>query len=199
MSVYSVLVFVHVVGAIVLVGATVLSPFMGAGVRRSTTVAALRESARVLKGANDFAGLAAPVVLLAGLYLAFAGDWWGSGWIEVSLALFAFAGVMALGVIDPATKRLVEAAAEAPDGPVTPELAALRDQRRVAVAESFLLPGDLAIVFLMTNKPGFLGSLVTLGVVVLVGAALTRVQHGASPAEPPATPDAPEGPEVAPA
>lgn len=198
MTVYSVVVFVHVIAAIVLVGATLLTPFMAAGIRRSSTVAALRESARVLKSANDAAGMAAPVVLLAGLYLAFAGGWWGSGWVEVSLGLFALAGVMALGIIDPAMKRLVAAAEAAPDGPVTAELAALRDQRRVAVAESFLLPGDLAIVFLMTNKPGFIGALTTLGVVAVAGLVLTRAQHGEAALTPELS-DAPDGPEVAPA
>ncbi len=200
MTLYSVVVFIHVIGAIVLVGSTILSPLLGAGLRRATTVDGLRGSARVMKGVNDLAGVAAPLVLVAGLYLAFAGDWWGSGWVEVSLALFAFAAVMAIGVIDPSVKRLVGAADAAPDGPVTAELVALRDARKVAVAESFLLPGDIAIVFLMITKPGFVGSLVTLAVAAATGLTLLRVQHGAG-ARPttPGTPGTPDAPGVAPA
>lgn len=174
MTLYSAVVFVHVVSAIVLVGSTFFAPFIGAGLRRTPTVQGVREWSTVFQRIGKFAGKSAPITFLAGLYLAFAGDWWGSGWLEVSLTLFVLSGVGALGVLDPAAGRLVEAAQVAPDGPVTAELETLRHDRRMATVESFLLPGDLAIVFLMTNKPGFVGALATAAVAALVGVVLLR-------------------------
>jgi hypothetical protein len=172
---YAVVVFIHVVSAIALVGSTLFDPLFGAGVRRSETAQGLREWARVLLRTGQWAGRAAPVVLVTGIYLAFSGGWWGSGWLEVSLVLFALAGVGALGFLEPAAKRLVAAAEAAPDGPVGPELDALRHDRRAHVAESYLLPGDLTIVFLMTNKPGLTGALIAVAVAALAGTALLRL------------------------
>lgn len=175
MSLYAVVVFVHVVSAIALVGATLFDPLFGAGVRRAETTEGLREWARVWLGTGQWAGRAAPVTFLSGLYLAFAGDWWGSGWLEVSLGLFVLAGVGALGFLEPAGKRLVAAAEAAPDGPIGTDLDALRHDRRSHVVESYLLPGDLTIVFLMTTKPGASGALVAVGVAALAGTALLRL------------------------
>lgn len=189
MSLYAVIVFVHVVSAIALVGSTFLAPFLGAGLRRTGTVQGLREWAKLNHDVGTFAGHAAPVVLLAGLYLAFAGGWWGSGWLEASLLLFAFAGVAALGVLDPALKRLVDAAAQAPDGPIGSELDALRHDRRLTATEAYLLPGDVAIVFLMITKPGVLGAAATLAVVAVAALVLLRAPHGSTsdPSRIPAT------------
>jgi uncharacterized membrane protein len=189
MSMYAVIVFVHVVSAIVLVGSTFLAPFFGAGLRRTTTVQGLREWAKLNHDIGTFAGRTAPLVLVAGLYLAFAGDWWGSGWLEASFLLFILAGVAALGVFDPVLRRLLDAAREAPDGPIGSELEALRNDRRMTAAEAYLLPGDLAIVFLMTAKPGFGGSTVTLVVVALAATVLARLPHRSTPdaSEVPAT------------
>lgn len=187
MSAYALVVFVHVVSAIVLVGATFLAPFLGAGMRRTATVQGLREWAKLNHDVGTFAGRAAPIVLLAGLYLAFAGGWWGSGWLEASLLLFTLAGVAALGFLEPAVKGLVEAAGQAPDGPVGPELDALRHDRRITGAEAYLLPGDLAIVFLMTAKPGAVGAGLTLVAVALAAVALVRVPHGSAPRTPDVT------------
>jgi hypothetical protein len=179
-SLYTAMLFVHIVSAILVVGSTLFAPLVGAGVQRATTVGSLREWARLLQAMGRWAGRAAPVTFLAGLYLAFAGDWWGSGWLEVSLVLFALAGVGALGFLDPAAARLVEAAEAAPDGPIGADLDELRHGRRTLVVESFLLPGDLTIVFLMTNKPGFVGSMAAFGVAAAAGATLLRLQTSTS-------------------
>jgi hypothetical protein len=189
MSVYALAVFVHVVSAIVLVGSTFIGPFLSAGLRRTTTVEGVREWAKLNHDVGTLAGRAAPLVLLAGLYLAFAGDWWGSGWLEASLLLFTLAGVAALGVFDPTLRRLLDAARAAPDGPVGAELDAMRHDRRMAAAEAYLLPGDLAIVFLMTAKPGIGGSAVTLVLVALTAVARVRLPHRSTsgPSQLPAT------------
>jgi uncharacterized membrane protein len=173
---YDVVVFVHVISAIVLVGSTLLAPFMGAAMRRATTSDGLLGPATILMHTGKFAGRAAPITLLSGLYLAFSGEWWGSGWLELSLVLFVLAGVGAIGVLDPAATRIVDAATAAPAGPIDAELDALRHDRRMASTEAFLLPGDVTIVFLMTTKPGFGGALAAVAVAAVAGAVLHRFE-----------------------
>jgi hypothetical protein len=183
-TVYSGVVFLHVVSAIVVVGSTFFSPLVGAGLRRASSTRSLQEWARLFQAMGQWAGKAAAVVLLTGLYLAFDGDWWGSGWLEVSLVLFTLAGVGAMGVLDPWAGRLVEAAEAAPDGPVGADLHAMRRDQRIETVEAFFLPLDATIVFLMTNKPGFTGALVAVGVALVVGSALQRIPHRATQEEP---------------
>lgn len=172
MSGYSIVVFVHVLAAIVLVGSSLFGPVLGLAIRRSARVESLREWAGYFQRVVKLTGPAAGVTLASGLYLGFAGSWWGSGWVEVSLGLFVLAGVGAIGVLDPTAKRLVAAAEDAEPGPVPPELDRVRHDRRTAVVESMMLSTDLAILFLMTNKPGLAGSLAVVGVAWTLGGVL---------------------------
>jgi hypothetical protein len=187
MTSYSVVVFIHVLAAILLVGSSLFGPMLGMALRRAGTVGSLREWARYFALVVKVTGPAAGIVLASGLYLGFAGDWWGSGWLEVSLALFILAGVGAVGVLDPAAKRLVESSEAAADGPVTAELDQLRRHRRTSSVESMMLATDVAIVFLMTNKPGMMGSLGVVAVAWILGGvlALREARHDQpSPASP---------------
>ncbi|GGI03347.1 DUF2269 family protein [Egicoccus halophilus] len=177
MSLYSVLVFVHVVAAIAVVGGSLFGPLMGVALRRTETVGQLRAVTGYVEGAGTVAGAGALAVLASGLYLGFAGNWWGSGWIEVSLAMFALAGFLALGVADPSIKRLRTALVDAPDGPVTAAFDRLRREPRRTVAEGLLLGIDVTIVFLMTNKPGFVGALTAAAVGITAGAVFAVREH----------------------
>jgi uncharacterized membrane protein len=187
MSGYSVVVFVHVLSAIVLVGSSLFGPLLGLAIRRAASVGSLREWAHYFQRIVKLTGPAAGITLATGLYLGFAGDWWGSGWLEVSLALFILAGIGAAGVLDPTAKKLVAAADAAPDGPVPAQLDAQRHDRRTAIVESMMLATDVAILFLMINKPA-LG--VSLGVVAVAWSlggilALREARHDQpSPASP---------------
>lgn len=184
MSVYAVVVFLHVTSAVVVVGSTIFAPLVGAGLRRAGTTTSLGEWATAVQAMNRWAGRAAGGVLLTGLYLAFDGGWWGSGWLEVSLALFALAGIGAMGVLDPWASRLVAAAEAAPDGPVGADLDALRHDRRTETFEAFFLPVDLTIVFLMTNKPGFAGAVAAVGVAAVAGLAFLQLTRHTPSDEP---------------
>jgi hypothetical protein len=187
MTSYSVVVFIHVLAAILLVGSSLFGPLLGMALRRAGTVGSLREWAQYFALVVKVTGPAAGIVLVSGLYLGFAGDWWGSGWLEVSLGLFILAGVGAVGVLDPAAKRLVESSEAAPDGPVTAELDQLRRHRRTSSVESMMLATDVSIVFLMTNKPGLMGSLGVVAVAWILGGALAlrEARHDQpSPASP---------------
>jgi len=152
-SFYTVVVFIHVIGGITVVGGSLYGTVLATAVRQADSVAAVRQAGQNLATVVGITGGAAGVVILSGLFLAFRGGWWGGGWVEVALAMFAVAGGLAMGVVDPAAKRLVAELADVSDGPVTSAVDRLRRDPRQAVAAGLLVGVDVSIVFLMTNKP----------------------------------------------
>jgi hypothetical protein len=105
--------------------------------------------------------------------------------------LFAFAGASAGGVVDPSVSRIKQMVDAAADGPVTAELRAALAGRRLTTFTWLMGGADLAIVFMMTNKPGWTGSLVAAAIGLALGAAfaLRENRHAvtAVPAAPAAT------------
>jgi hypothetical protein len=94
--------------------------------------------------------------------------------------------VLPVGGLDKIAKRLIAAAEAAPDGAIPPALDAQRRDPRAATIESYLLGIDLAIVFLMTNKPGFVGAGVAIAAALAFGAAVSARERRHAPATAPA-------------
>lgn len=171
MTLYGIVLFVHVVFAIALVGGSIWSHVAIGLSNRTTQVAGLRSLIAWTHAFVKASGPIAGAVLLAGLYLAFDGAWWGRGWPVISLVLFAFGGVAATAIVDPKVTALRARLEELSDGPVTDEVRAMLTDRTLTMVSWTLAGADLAIVFLMTNKPGWATS-VAVGV---VGMALGSV------------------------
>lgn len=171
MDLYHVVLFVHVLTAIVVVGGSFALDFMAARTRRSRSVETLRSWLQALTIASKAIAASAALTLVAALYLTFDGGWWGDGWLMVSLVLFLTAGALAGSVMDKGVARMSEIAEGFPDGPMTPELGRQLAQPTMALVGPMMIGIDVAIVFLMTNKPALVGSLTVAAVTVGVGAA----------------------------
>ena len=183
MELYNVGLFVHILGAVVLVGMGFFFPIVMGGLRRTPTVAGVREWAKAAHAMAKIGNPAAALTMLTGLYMTWAEWSFAQSWIVVGLVLFLIAGGIAGAVLDPELKKLNEAAAAASDGPVPDDLRQLAAAPRIHTFESMLFGIDIAIVFLMTNKPGLVGSLVTAAVGVAIGAAriaMASRRHGES-------------------
>ncbi|MBW3658159.1 MAG: DUF2269 domain-containing protein [Actinobacteria bacterium] len=186
MTLYGTALFLHIIFAIVLVGATAWEHVAVALLRRSRTVDGVRAHVQYLATMNRAMMPIAVLVLVPALYLAFAGSWWGAGWPVISLILFASAGALAGAIVDPAVRRLQETVEAAPSGPATPEFLASLADRKLTLTTWVLAGIDVAIVALMTNKPGYVGA-VTIGAIgVAVGTALgiRESRHTTAPAAP---------------
>lgn len=189
MSLYGFALFVHVVFAILLVGGSAYAHLTVALVARARTVDGVRSHVAWMHAFVKASGPIAAVVLVAGVYMAFAGSLWGSGWPVVSLVLFAMGGVAATGIIDPKVAAIRTLLDDAPDGPVTAELRDRLSDRTLTMVSWTLAGADLAIVYLMTNKPGWLGASVVAVLGLAVGAVLgLRGLREAAPVEPPSPP-----------
>jgi uncharacterized membrane protein len=163
MNLYAIGLFVHISAAIVLIGGSLLaSPAIRAAVLRAHTLPELRAwlgAARPLATINPTASIA---LVASGLYLAQAGGWWSAAWVQVALSLWLVNTAVAAGIVKPAMHELAVTVAGGGDGPVGPDVDRLRRTRRWSVGHHVLLANDLGVLYLMTTKPGYLGSVVAL-------------------------------------
>lgn len=187
MDLYHVVLFAHIIGAVIVVGSGFFFPPVIAGAARATSLSSFREWGGVIQKMSKITGAAAAVILLSGLYMGITTSRFDEGWIVVSLVLFVINGALAGGLLSKHWNELMAKAEEAGDGPVPAEVRALTLSPRMHLIESISLGNDIVIVFLMTNQPGWRGSLVSVGVgVVLIAALAARGRHK-SPAGAPAT------------
>lgn len=170
MSLYGAVLFLHVITAILLVGGSMWSHVAGAMLARSETVEGARSHASFLQTFSRASGPLAALVLLAGIYMATDAGLWGEAWLVASLVLFLLVGAGAALVVDPSTTRMVRVLDEARAGAMTPAIAGELADPRLTVVLSLFAASDLALVFLMTNKPGLIGSLTVIGAFEAVGA-----------------------------
>lgn len=168
MSVYSISLFLHIVGAIGLFAGISLELAGLAGLQRATTTAQLREWLRLLGVLQRIVGPATGLIILTGLHLART-SWGRNAWIALGLL-----GILAMaGLGRGLTRSRLRAIAQAvPSGGDHPIPAAIRQRLgdpvlRASIALRLAL--GLGIVFLMSVKPGTVGALVTVFVALLVG------------------------------
>ena len=149
MTLYSVALFLHVVGALLLF------------VTLAVEGVALRQAAPPLLRLNRIVGpLSALGVLLPGLYMA-ATSWGWVAWIVVALA--SWLAIAVLGAVNGIRIVALERSADRPTGIRSP-MFLISWMTRVGIA--------LGVVFLMTVKPGAVAAVVAIVIAAAAGAAL---------------------------
>jgi hypothetical protein len=169
MSIYTVALFVHVIGA--------CGMFAGFGtwfigliaLRRAERVEQVRTITTLLALAHSVGAYSVVLVIIPGVYMALT--MWGlqTSWIVVSIAGVLVAAPIGSRLIDDRVKALKAVAREVPDGALSPELAALTHDPVLGTAmhiNSLLVVG---IIFLMTVKPPLLASIITMVGALVVG------------------------------
>src|SRR5690348_1703287 len=162
---YDVALFVHLLGVVLLVGAVATTLVATLRAQTVATVQELRSVTAVTKKIDMVIGPAMLLILAAGLYMvAVGGDdggiTWSSGWVDVALVIFLVMAVLGPTVEAGHAKRLMAAAAQVPDGPVQGDLDRLRRNATAVYVSFFGASQILAFLYLMSNKPGLVGSLV---------------------------------------
>jgi len=172
MSIYNIVLFVHVIGAIGYFLGIGIWLFILVGLRRSQHV----EQVRALIHLNDlsapFGAASAVILLAAGLYLALTAWSLLTGWILVALISLILIIPTTAALIAPRRSALVkQLAREAPDGAISLALSQrIHDPVLLATvcAVAVLL---LGLVFLMTTKPELADSLIVMAVALVLGLA----------------------------
>jgi hypothetical protein len=170
MSIYTILLFLHVSGDIGL--------FIGLGTQL-ISLAALRrvngpEQARAIAGllaiADPIGVVSALLTIASGLYMAITV--WGlhTSWIAAALGsiILFIAPVIGL-VLEPRTRAIVSATRQAPDGPLPGSFYAHTNDPVLGTALQTMVFLLLGIVFLMTNKPAWAGAVITIVIALLTG------------------------------
>jgi len=165
MTLYSIALFLHIVGALLLFTALTLEGIGLRQLRRATTAGEVRDAAGII-GLGRFVGPASALgIVVPGLYMT-ATTWGWQPWILVGLAswlLIAVSGAVN-GIRLAAVSRAV-----AKSGRLSPE-------QRVQVGHPVLVTAWLArsavvvsVVFLMTTKPGVGGALLVVMAAAAIG------------------------------
>jgi hypothetical protein len=169
MSIYTVMLFVHIVG--------VVGTFIGVGVwlfaavalRRSQTVGQVRALTSLIQPSGVLAIVGILLLGGAGFYMAITV--WGerATWIIVATISFVLLAPFGVFVIDPHLRAVAKAAAAVPDGPLPGALATRTRDPLAGIGLSVYIGVLLGIVFLMTNKPSTEVSILAMIVATLLG------------------------------
>jgi hypothetical protein len=178
MELYNVVLFVHILAALTLFAAFGIAQVGGAVLLAARTIEQIRHGADVVHVTQRIFPLALTVQIASGLYLVTQGWSLMTPWVDVALAGAVVITAAGSGVADRRFGALRVVAHRAGDGPVSAELAG-RIADPALWAWLWALNGlALGIVWLMTVKPGWVGSIrVTVGLSLLsavIGRARAR-------------------------
>jgi hypothetical protein len=180
--------FGHVLGASLLISAVVITVGGLLRAHRATTSQQIRAAMGGVPVADRLMPLAMVLVLGFGLYLVAVRDHhpgtvhWSSAWVIVSLIVFAVMSVLGPAVEARRAARVHVAACAAPDGPIDIELDRLRRDPLHAHVTLFGAAQLLALLYLMTNRPGVTATLVAVAVATLGSIVVTRLTLSRIPA-----------------
>jgi hypothetical protein len=171
MSIYTIVLFLHVIGAIGYFVGVGTWLFVLAALRRAQRVEQVRALTNIAGRLGPLFGISVLLILVSGLYMAITS--WGllTGWIAVALISLILIAPLGTAFTEPRRRTIARLAQEAPDGPL-PQ--ALEQSIHDPILFSALLTVAillLGIVFLMTNKPSLPGSLIAMGVALVLGLA----------------------------
>ena len=171
MSLFNAVLFVHMLGLIGLFGGVVMVQHAGARLRRAATWEEARFWLQLLARTPPMMGGGTVMLLLTGLYMAYAQYTFMTPWIVVAIigaVAFGLGGPMIVG------PRLGRAAAV-----VMQSTGTIPESSRAVVSDPPLWSaifamniGAMGLLWLMTNKPGWTGSIAIPLALTVLGAIL---------------------------
>ncbi len=194
MNSYTIALFAHIVGVVVMFMSTAIESLCLHRMRGATTTDQLREWASLNKTIGMLFPLGSGAMVLSGLYMALTAWSLTVPWIGLSLAVVVAMGVFGTRVN---TRRLeaIAAAAETEPSGLIPAALARRIQDPILLATVHALAAlAFGVVFLKVTRPDLVVGLAALAVAVAVGVLSARLasRGGSVPAE-----ARPTGPAVA--
>jgi Zn-dependent protease with chaperone function len=169
MSIYSIVKFLHVSGAIGYFVALGTLLFGLAALRRARRVEHVRVLAELIRRLTPLFNISILLLLAAGLYLTFTV--WGlqTSWILVALVSLVVIVPIAAATVQTRMRIVVQLAREAPDGPLSPEILARTHDPVLLTTPQTAVALLLGIVFLMTNKPSLPLAILVMALALVLG------------------------------
>jgi hypothetical protein len=171
MSIYTIVLFLHVSGAIGYFVGMGTWLFGFAAMRRAQHVEQVRALTNLAGRLGPLFGISVLLILASGLYMAITA--WGlrTGWIAVALISLILIAPLGTAFIEPRRRSIARLAQEAPDGPLPQALQQRIHDPILGTALQTVTVLLLGIVFLMTTKPELTGSIIVMAVALVLGLA----------------------------
>ncbi|MBA3871783.1 MAG: hypothetical protein H0X30_21765 [Anaerolineae bacterium] len=170
MSAYSIALFLHIVGALGFFAALGLEWITVMQLKRATTAEQVRNWLEASGSLGRVAMISMVVLLLAGIYMM-ATVWGGVAWLIVAFVAIVLMMVV-MGRISTPRLKVIRQAVTTEKGALSPKLQeALRHPLLWIGIQARIIMG-LGVVFLMTVKPDLVGSLLTVGITIIVSLVL---------------------------
>jgi hypothetical protein len=180
MNIYTIVLFLHVSGAIGYFVGMGTWLFVLAALRRAQRVEQVRALTNIAGRVGPLFGISVLLILATGLYMAITAWGFQTGWIPVALVSLILIAPLGTVFIEPRRRAIARLAQEAPDGPLPQALEqSIHDPLLLSalLTVAILL---LGIVFLMTNKPSLPGSLIVMAVALVLGLASSSLAFRAT-------------------
>jgi len=171
MSIYNIVLFLHVIGAIgYFIGIGIwLSGFVG--MRRAQRVEQVRTLVNLIGLTGPLFGISVLFILAAGLYMAFTAWSLLTGWILVALIALIIMAPLGTVLIEQRRRVITRLAQEAPDGSLPESLKQRIHDPVLSTSLQTVAALLLGIVFLMITKPELIGSLIVMAIALVIGLA----------------------------
>jgi uncharacterized membrane protein len=179
MNWYSLLVFIHVVSAIILSAGTLLSLFGQIALRRAERVEQARSILGLLAISEPVVGIAIVLTPVVGIIMTVNTWGWQTGWINVALGSMLFL-LFPVGAFTGIRRgKIAKAVEHMPDGPLPASIHQQIHAPLHGTTGNLMVTLVLGMEFLMTTKPALNGSLITIAASVLLGVAVSLpLWHG---------------------
>jgi len=170
MTTYTIVLFLHISGAIGYFVAMGTWLFSLSALRRAQRVEQVRALTQLIRRSGPLFGISV-LLLVTGLYMTITAWGFQVGWTLVALISLILIAPLGSAFIEPRRRAIDRLAQEAPDGPLPRSLERSTHDPILLTAVQTVTILLLGIVFLMTNKPSLAGSLVVMAIALVLGLA----------------------------
>ena len=169
MNTYSIALFLHIVGAMGFFVALGLEWTGLWQIRNAMTPQQVRGWMGILKSVRKVGFASMLTTVISGFYMLLTG-WGGEAWIIVTVGSLVLVIVLAQVVTAPRMAAIGQALATE-KGPLSKTFHSLANHSLLSISIQTRVAIALGIVFLKTAKPDLGGSLITIGVAIVLGLA----------------------------
>jgi hypothetical protein len=180
-TVFSVVLFLHLLGAVSLFIAYGIEWTASSLFRNASSTEQVRSWLRVFRVSPPLSGIGLGVVLLSGGYLASLSGAMKEGWIPATLIAIFIALVLGFALILPRMKR-IRAALRSGNDPVSAQLRERLSDPVLLTAIRVRVMVVTGIVYLMAAKISLVPGLVALSIAIVLGLIFSIPTWGRTPA-----------------
>jgi hypothetical protein len=166
---YSLALFVHVCGALLLFMAIALEVVGALGFRSARTVDQVRLYGRIIKSAAVMFPIATVALITAGAYMAVTQWSFSTPFVAVGLLTLVAVAAQASLIQGRRWQAVMKSAEDADDGPIPAGLQTLMSDQLARASTGAMAMAGVGVVAIMTLKPGWVGCIAIVAVSWIAG------------------------------